>query len=125
MPLAVLALCLLPLLSRAQKNEKNVLQFDSTTKILTIEKTVTVKTVIDTVALYAKKARLDTTIAKAQTDRDSVNALIKQARKLMTGKKGGGGGNKNTPKAADAPPAIIQPTAKPKTTTKPKKDGKN
>lgn len=121
---AILLLCLFPSLANCQKNENQKLKWNDTTKVLTRTRFIEVVEVIDTARLYAEKTRLLDEIGKLNEKLDSTNAQIKQARKLITGKKGGGG-NKNAPKSADAPPVIIQPTTKPKTTTKPKKDGKN
>ncbi len=115
---AVIACCLTSFCASAQKNEK--LTYDTAGKILYI--TTELRMVIDTAALYAKKARLVLQRDNLNAKIDSVNAQIKTARKLITGKKGNGNN-----RAADTPPtpAVAPTTTKPKATTKPKKDGKN
>jgi len=96
--------------------QKERITFDTTTKKLTILTEIE----IDTASLYAKKAkaqarkqRLVDALAAVNIELDTVNAQIKTARKLMTGRRGGGGNNR----AAEAP--TPQPIEKPKA-TKPK-----
>lgn len=97
----------LPFLALSQKEEKQKLKYDTLTKTLTRERTIIVSEVIDTARLYSEDTRLTTEIEALQTRRDSVRAQIKTARKLMTGKKGGGNNRK-----VEAPPlqiAIVAP----------------
>lgn len=104
---------LLPFLALSQKEEKQKLKYDTLTKTLTRERTIIVSEVIDTARLYSEDRRLTDEIELLLIRRDSIRAQIKTARRLMTGKKGGGGNNR----AAEAP--TPQPIEKPKA-TKPK-----
>jgi len=111
--LAHVLLLLLPTLAICQKEK---ITFDTSGKKLYL----TTEIQIDTALLYAKKAkaqakkqRLVDALAAVNIELDTVNAQIKTARKLMTGRRGGGGNNR----AAEAP--TPQPIEKPKA-TKPK-----
>jgi hypothetical protein len=107
-------LLLLPFLALSQKEEKQKLKYDTLTKTLTRERTIIVSEVIDTARLYGEDSRLTTEIDLLQIRRDSIRQQIKTARKLMSGKKGGGNN-----RAADTPtPQPIEPpkATKPKTT---------
>lgn len=95
-------LLLLPFLVFSQKEEKQKLKYDTLTKTLTRERTIVVSEVIDTARLYSEDTRLTTEIEALQIRRDSVRAQIKEARKLITGKKGN-----NNNRAAEAPPLQI------------------
>ncbi len=96
--------------------QKERLEFDTATKKLTILTEIE----IDTGFLYAQKAkaqakkqRLVNALALVNVELDTLNSQIRLARKLITGKRGGGGNNR----AAEAP--TPQPIEKPKA-TKPK-----
>lgn len=113
--LAALALlCLLPVLANCQKIENQKLKWNDTTKVLTRTRFIEVVEVIDTARLYAEKTRLLDEIGKLSEKLDSTNAQIKQARKLITGKKGNGNN-----RAAETPPPATTPTP-----TKPKSKDK-
>lgn len=120
--LIILALVLLALTGYGQKQEREKITYDSTGKILYITREVT--EAIDTAKLYARLAAVNSVIQRKQAERDTILAQIKTARKLMTGKKGGGNGGNNKSKK-DAQP-IEQPAAQQQTKnqTKTKKSKK-
>lgn len=116
--LAHVLLFLLPTLAICQKEK---ITFDTSGKKLYL----TTEVEIDTAALYARRAKLQDKKAKfiaalavANMELDTVNAQIKTARKLMTGKKGGG--NNRAADTPNTPPATTPTTTKPKTTKKAK-----
>ena len=74
----------------AQKNEKAKLTYDTAAKVLYRTRLIEVTEVIDTARLYAEKTRLLSEIDRLNMQLDSTNAQIKEARKLMNKKKGGG-----------------------------------
>jgi cytochrome c-type biogenesis protein CcmH/NrfG len=114
----VAMLLLLPLLAAAQKSEKAKMTYDTAQKVLYRTRTVEVVEVVDTVRLNAEKDRLVLQRAKLASDIDSLNAQIKEARRLLNKKKGNG-----NDRAAETPaPPILPPQkdAKPKTKTKTK-----
>jgi hypothetical protein len=106
---------LLIILPTSADCQKERVAFDTATKKLTILTEIE----IDTAFLYAQKAKaqakkqkLVEALAAVNIQLDTFNSQIRVARKLMTGKKGGGNNRK-----ADTP--TPQPIEKPKT-TKPK-----
>lgn len=113
---ALIALCLLPILANCQKIENQKLKWNDTTKVLTRTRFIEVVEVIDTSRLYAEKTRLLDEIGKLNERLDSTNAQIKQARKLITGKKGNG--NNRAADAPPTPPATTPPPTKPKSKDK-------
>lgn len=104
---------LMPFLALSQKDEKQKLKYDTLTKTLSRTRFIEVVEIIDTSRLYAEKTRLLDEIGKLEEKLDTTNAQIKEARKLITGKKGNGNN-----RAADTPPtpAVAPTTTKPKTT---------
>lgn len=112
----ILALICLAFAGYGQKTER--IKYDDTTKTLYIVREVT--EVIDTAKLYARLAAVNAVIERKRTERDTILAQIKTARKLMTGNKGGGNGGNNKSKKDAQPieqPATPQP-APAKTKTK-------
>lgn len=101
--------------------QKEKITFDTSGRRLYL----TVETEIDTAALYAKKSkaqakkqRLIDALALVNIELDTLNSQIKTARKLMTGKKGGG--NNRAANTPATPPATTPTTTKTKTTKKTK-----
>ena len=113
---------LAPFLALSQKDEKTKLRYDTITKTLTRERTIVVTEIIDTARINSEITRLGVDVEFLNVRIDSLRAQVKEARKLLKGKKGNGNN-----RAADTPPApaVAPTTTKPKATTKPKKDGKN
>ena len=100
----------------AQKNEKAKLTYDTAAKVLYRTRLIEVTEVIDTARLYAEKTRLLSEIDRLNMQLDSTNAQIKEARKLMNKKKGGG--NNRTAEMPTPPAAVPTETPKPKKTKK-------
>lgn len=111
-------LTILPTSADCQKEEKQKLKYDTLTKVLTRERTIIVSEVIDTARLYSEDSRLTAEIQLLQIRRDSIRAQIKEALKLIRGKKGGS--NNREADAPTTPPATTPTTPKPKTTKKTK-----
>lgn len=110
-------LMLAPFLALSQKDEKTKLRYDTITKTLTRERTIVVTEIIDTARINSEITRLGVDVEFLNVRIDSLRAQVKEARKLLKGKKGNGNN-----RAADTPPApaVAPTTTKPKT-TKPKK----
>ena len=108
---------LIPFLALSQKDEKQKLKYDTITKTLTRERTIVVTEIIDTARINSEITRLGVDVEFLNVRIDSLRAQVKEARKLLKGKKGNGNN-----RAADTPPApaVAPTTTKPKT-TKPKK----
>lgn len=114
-------LVLLAFAGYGQKQEREKITYDSTGRTLYIVREVT--EAIDTAKLYARLAAVKAVIQRKQAERDTILAQIKTARKLMTGKKGGNGGNNKSKKDAQPieQPATPQPAPEKTKTKKSKK----
>lgn len=106
-------LMLAPFLALSQKDEKTKLRYDTITKTLTRERTIVVTEIIDTARINSEITRLGVDVEFLNVRIDSLRAQVKEARKLLKGKKGNGNN-----RAADTPPApaVAPTTTKPKTT---------
>ncbi len=109
-------LMLVPFLASSQKDEKTKLKYDTITKTLSRERTIVVTEIIDTARINSEIFRLEADVAGLNVRIDSLRAQRKEARKLITGKKGNGNN-----RAAETPPT---PPATTPTPTKPKSKDK-
>lgn len=111
LPMAIAALCLLPLLAAGQKIDKQEVKKDSITGKAYIERVITTKEFLqDSGTLVAKRARIREKIADLRVQDSLVGVNLKQLRDLNKNKENGG---KRQPEPSPKPRGQ-NPATKPK-----------